>query len=205
MTSQNNTAWVPTSTVFAMRQSNALACDGFRQDRLRRHATKLRHRALRRGCQAPTSDESTGVVEIKTRQSLKDAGRVAETEIDEEIGRVTCVREKSLVNEICLETGHRAGVETEGARRHNEISALQRSIPKRSFLRRVGAGREPRPCVRVRKESGKLVIEKRVLRNDDRNGRIHCLFEVGARERRWKLLLPLPGADEDESRRATIV
>src|SRR4051794_33344153 len=98
-------------------------------------AFRLRSCGLRRADESISSSgaskNSAHLVEVEARQPLESFRRVAAAEIAQEVRLDAAVGKEGGVDLGVVEPRHRAAVEADGARRHDEIGALQAAVAQR--------------------------------------------------------------------------
>src|SRR6187402_1011920 len=87
--------------------------------------------------------------ERKTRQAFKKIlVRIAVADVDQEVGLDLRTGEELGVHAGLVEAGHRAAVETERARRHDQVRTLQRAVADTRGLDQLLVADEPAAGVR---------------------------------------------------------
>src|SRR5689334_13294523 len=82
------------------------------------------------------------LVELEAGPSWLQARRIPVTEIAQKVRLDVCACEELLVHAGIVEARHRPAIEPQRARRHDEVSALQRAVAQRDDLRLLGLFRE---------------------------------------------------------------
>src|SRR3546814_10047310 len=107
------------------------------------------------------------VVIATTRATLEDARRIAVAEGRDEIAlHLRRVGEEGRVDRSIVEARHRPGIETERARREDEIGALQARVAKGGGFGVRRIARKPTARVGVGEELRQMLVEFGIHRDD---------------------------------------
>ena len=114
-------------------------------------------------------------------------------------------RKELLVHLGLIEARHRPAVETERARRHDQVRALQAGVAFCGDLDHLRVALEELRHSRiVRKQVRQVDVELQIVRDDDRHRGGHRLFDIERGERGSKPFLGFRGAEKREARGARI-
>src|SRR5208282_4007123 len=111
------------------------------------------------------------LLESETGIARVQLAAVAIAEIAEEVHLPFAVGEKSGVHLGGIKAGHRAAIQSQGARREDEIGTLQRAVAETGFFDEWWLAGEVRAHIRLRKQPGEMFVELRVVGDDRGYGR----------------------------------
>src|SRR6266446_2195415 len=105
-------------------------------------------------------------LKIEPRIAWVELAWVSITQVAEEIDLPLTVRKECRIQFVCIETGHRPAVQSQGACGQNEVRGLQRAVAEGVLLNQRFISDEVGADIRMWKELGKLLVEFRVPGDD---------------------------------------
>src|SRR5947208_1878719 len=122
--------------------------------------------------------ERAHLVDIRTRQTLKQSRRIAIADGTDKVRFDLATREEFPINSLIVEPGHRSAVEPDGPRRYDKVGALQAAVAEGCCFGKTGLVDKPGSGVNVRKQARQPVVEPGVVTDDRRHRRVCHLLPV---------------------------
>src|SRR3989442_12503391 len=122
--------------------------------------------------------ERAPLVDIRTRQTLKQSRRIAIADGTDKVRFDLATGEEFPINSLIVEPGHRSAVEPDGPRRYDKVGALQAAVAEGCCFGKTGLVDKPGSGVNVRKQARQPVVEPGVVTDDRRHRRVCHLLPV---------------------------
>src|ERR1700732_2677700 len=136
------------------------------------------HGGRDRAVHADRIHERAHLVEIRTRETLKQSRRIAIADGTDKVWFDLATGEEFPINSLVVEPGHRSAVEPDGPRRHDKVGTLQAAVAEGCCFGKTGLVDKPGSGINVRKQARQPVVEPGVVTDDRRHWRVCHLLPV---------------------------